>query len=82
MDRNALCKGTPLEIVMCDKKSNAAGLQVADLIASPIGAKVLNPARQQRAYDLIRPKFRRSASGLILGYGLKIFPPGDCTGLP
>lgn len=82
MGQNSNVQSTPMEIVMCDKRGNAAGLQIADLIAGPIGAKVLHPSRPQRAYDLIRPKFRRGPAGTILGYGLKIFPTGDVTGLP
>lgn len=80
--RNPHCQSTPIDIIMCDKRGNAAGLQIADLIASPIGMKVMNPTYQQRAYDIIRAKFRKSTGGTILGYGLKIFPTGDLRGLP
>lgn len=79
---NADCQRTPVEIVMCDKRGNAAGLQIADLIAGPIGAKVLHPARRQRGYEVVRPKFRVGSGGVVLGYGLKIFPTGDLSGLP
>lgn len=80
--RNSDCQGTPVEIVMCDKRGNAAGLQIADLIASPTGAKVLNPAQKQRGYDIIKPKFRTGPGGIVLGYGLKVFPSGNLSGLP
>ena len=62
------------EIVFADKKTNSAGLQLADLTARPIGRHVLNPAQPNRAWDLIEPKMRRSAEGLVRGWGLKVFP--------
>jgi hypothetical protein len=57
-----------------DKKHNSTGLQVADLVAHPIGRHAINPAQTNRAFQLIEPKIRRSPSGRIQGYGLKIFP--------
>jgi hypothetical protein len=39
--------------VFASKKVNCGGLQIADLIARPIGRSVLNPAQKNRAYDLI-----------------------------
>ncbi len=63
-----------LDIRFMDKRHNSAGLQVADLVAHPIGRHVINPAQPNRAYDLIETKLRRSASGIVKGYGLKIFP--------
>jgi hypothetical protein len=44
------------DIVFVDKKSNAAGLQIADLIARPIGLAALRPEQPNRAYDVIAPK--------------------------
>jgi hypothetical protein len=57
-----------------DKKHNSTGLQVADLVAHPIGRHVINPTQKNRAFELIEPKIRRSSSGKIQGYGLKTFP--------
>jgi hypothetical protein len=51
-----------------------AGLQIADLIASPIGKQVLKPEQQNRAYEIIEKKFRRSSKGSLNGWGLKLFP--------
>jgi hypothetical protein len=72
--RNATGKQLPFEIVVADKKSNSAGLQIADLIARPIGRKILIPEQPNRAYDILERKFRRDPSGLIKGWGLKVFP--------
>jgi hypothetical protein len=71
---NHLRRALPFEIVMTDKKANSAGLQLADLVARPIGRKVLDPAQPNRACDLLEPKFRRSPSGRKEGWGLKVFP--------
>ncbi|MGE3066718.1 MAG: DUF3800 domain-containing protein [Hyphomicrobiaceae bacterium] len=63
-----------LEIAFCDKKANSAGLQIADLIARPIGLQVLRPQQENRAYEIIEPKFRRNPRGNFIGWGFKIFP--------
>lgn len=62
------------EIVFADKKVNSAGLQLADLTARPIGRYVLSPSQPNRAWGIIEPKLRRSPTGQIVGWGLKIFP--------
>ena len=64
----------PLEIVVTDKKANSAGLQLADLVARPIGRKILAPEQPNRAYDLLHPKFRCGPDGRVRGWGLKVFP--------
>jgi len=60
-------------MVFADKKSNSAGLQLADLIARPVGLSVLRPAQPNRAYEVILPKFIKR-NGEFLGWGLKTFP--------
>jgi len=50
--------------VFIPKAANAAGLQLADLTARPIGLSHLRPDQPNRAFEIIRPK---------LG-GLKCFP--------
>jgi hypothetical protein len=62
------------DIHFVDKKANLPGLQIADLIARPIGRHVLNPAQPNRAYEIIDTKLRRGPAGQLPGYGLKIFP--------
>jgi hypothetical protein len=57
-----------------EKKCNAAGLQLADLVARPIGRKILDPAQANRAFDILAPKLRRSPAGEVRGWGLKVFP--------
>ena len=64
----------PFEIVMAPKASNAPGMQLADLVARPIGIKSLRPHQTNRAYDILETKFRRGPNGQIHGWGLKGFP--------
>ena len=71
---NAVKKKLPFGLVMIPKSANSAGLQCADLIARPVGIKVLRPTQPNRAYDIVEKKFRRNPKGQIKGWGLKIFP--------
>lgn len=57
----------------CSKKANASGLQIADLVSTPIGRKLLKPGQSNRAYDIIERKFLRSPTGTIEG-GRKLIP--------
>jgi hypothetical protein len=54
------------EPVFVDKKSNSSGLQLADLMARPIGLKVLRPTQENRAFEVLRPKLAHA--------GMKTFP--------
>jgi hypothetical protein len=72
--RNALNRRLPFELVMIPKAANSTGLQLADLVARPVGIKVLRPDQANRAYDIVAPKFRVSPAGEVRGWGLKIFP--------
>jgi hypothetical protein len=44
------------EIIFADKKSNSIGLQIADLVARPVGVSVLKPEQANRALDVIKHK--------------------------
>ncbi|MDH4234976.1 MAG: DUF3800 domain-containing protein [Gallionella sp.] len=61
------------EIVFADKKSNSAGLQLADLVARPIGLSVLRPEQPNRAFDAVKSKLLLR-NGRVEGWGLKCFP--------
>lgn len=71
---NALGKKLPFELVMVPKTANSTGLQIADLVARPIGINVLRPQQPNQAYDIVREKIRQSAGGITKGWGLKVFP--------
>lgn len=56
-----------------DKAANVAGLQLADLVVTPIGRKILGkPIKED--YRVVEEKFRRSPNGRIEGYGLVVLP--------
>lgn len=57
-----------------DKKENIIGLQIADLVAYPIGYKLVYPNRMNPAYDVVVEKFRKSWYGVLQGYGLIVVP--------
>lgn len=61
------------EAVFVDKRSNSCGLQIADLLARPIGRHVLDPSQENRAFEVVKTKFDR-LRGVVGGYGLKVFP--------
>lgn len=71
---NAVGKMPNLDIRFMDKKHNSTGLQLADLVAHPIGRHVINYTQHNRAYDVVEPKFRKGPGGKIEGFGLKVFP--------
>ncbi len=71
---NALNQRLPFELVMIPKASNSTGLQIADLVARPIGIKVLRPAQPNRAHDIVAKKFCRSPAGEMKDWGLKVVP--------
>ena len=72
--QNYLCRPLPLEMKLVPKASNSVGLQVADLMARPIGIHHLRPHQPNRAYEIIETKFRKSPSGQSAGWGQKIIP--------
>lgn len=65
-----------LDIALLDKKPNSCGLQMSDPLARPVGRHVLMPWQANRAWNIIEPKLRRSPSGDVRGWGLKVFPEG------
>ena len=63
----------PFEIVFADKQSNSSGLQLADLVARPIGLSVIRPEQPNRAFDSLKGKLVL-VGGHAAGWGLKVFP--------
>ena len=57
----------------------SSGLQLADLVARPIGLHVLRPDQTNRAFEVLKHKFFCAGGREKLGenyeeWGLKIFP--------
>ena len=71
---NWIVEWAPFDIILADKKTNSCGLQLADLIACPIGRYVLNPKQKNHAYKTIEKKFYCDSIGKKEGWGLKQFP--------
>jgi len=46
----------------------------ADWVATPIGRVEMNPDLQNRAFEVIQKKFRASPTGIVNGWGKKVFP--------
>lgn len=84
-----ICDGTnrrnlrlPFDIVFADKRVNSAGLQLADLVARPVGLSRLRPDQPNRAFEILKRKFFCSGGRRRLGegfenWGLKIHPPSE-----
>ena len=75
----------PFQLVFADKKSNLAGLQLADLVARPVGLSYLRPSQANQAFELLKPKFycaggRRHVGARYEGYGLLLHPPQKAKG--
>lgn len=69
----------PFKLVFADKKTNSIGLQLADLVARPIGLKVIRPEQENKAFEVLEKKLyskhgRAGAGTGYEGYGLKCFP--------
>lgn len=79
---NAMGDQLPFEIIFADKKANSSGLQLADLVARPIGMNFLRPDQPNRAFDVLTRKFFCSGGRENVGqgyedWGLKVFPPQE-----
>ena len=64
----------PFGFVLADKRGNSTGLQLADLVARPVGLSVLRPEQANRTWDILLPKFRSDPEGEVEGAGLRVFP--------
>lgn len=57
------------------KTQNIAGMQIADLVAYPIGKWVLDNSRENKAFTIIEKKLhKKPGTNTYLNYGLKVFP--------
>lgn len=76
---NRLAVGLPFEVLFADKKAMSSGLQLADLVARPIGLRTLKPGQTNRAFDVLKKKFycdggRAKVGDGYEGVGMKIYP--------
>jgi len=69
----------PFDVVFSDKKTMSSGLQLADLVARPIGLKVIRKEQRNKAFDILKKKFycdggREDAGDGYEGRGMKVYP--------
>ena len=62
------------EIDFVPKQANSCGLQLADLIARPIGLRILRGDQPNRAFEIIEPKIWRGIARYTWHHGMKVFP--------
>jgi len=63
-----------LEMLIRPKASNSIGLQIADLVARPIGLHRLRPDQKNKAYDIIKTKYMSEALPDLLRSRMKKLP--------
>lgn len=63
-------------LTLRSKEDRVAGLELADLVVSPIGRHLLGKAVKPD-FEIVRSKLRASASGRIDGYGLVVLPRAE-----
>lgn len=70
----------PFDIVFASKKTNLTGLQLADLVARPVGLNHIRPAQSNQAFGLLKKKFFCDGGRARVGsgyenVGLTVYPP-------
>ncbi len=70
----------PFNIIFADKKTNLAGLQLADLVARPVGINYIRPAQANKAFEILKKKFYCDGGRDCVGagfenVGLMVYPP-------
>ena len=75
----------PFDIVFADKKTNLAGLQLADLVARPVGINYIRPQQENKAFEVLKNKFfceggRDNVGCGFENVGLKIYPAQKAKG--
>ena len=64
--------GCNLDLVFASKQHGHCGLQLADLMARPIGRHVIDPAQRNRAYEILSRKFWGAPDPV--GHGFHVLP--------
>lgn len=57
--RNSLQAVYQLKLIFADKRVNSIGLQIADLVAYPIGRFLINPEQTNLAFEIVEKKFHK-----------------------
>jgi hypothetical protein len=69
----------PFEITISSKKVNSVGLQIADLVARPVGRHIIDgKGKTNRAFNMLERKFyckdKKALGENYINYGLNIYP--------
>lgn len=77
-------KGMNFQMMFSNKKAMSSGLQLADLVARPIGLSQFRPEQNNRAFEVLKTKFYCKGGRAKIGqeyeqWGLKIHPPKKAT---
>ena len=59
--------------IIKNKLANSGGLQLADLIARPIGRKVIKPDQENRAFEIIEPKIAKNPTSGEEQWGFRVY---------
>ena len=67
-------------MVFADKRTNLVGLQLADLVARPVGLSHIRPGQPNQAFDVLKRKFFCAGGRNHVGegfneVGLMVYPP-------
>lgn len=76
---NRLGISLPFDVLFSDKRAMSSGLQLADLVARPIGLNMLKPMQENRAFEVLKKKFYCDGGRQHVGtgyenLGLMIYP--------
>jgi hypothetical protein len=70
----------PFNIIFAEKKTNLVGLQLADLVARPVGLNYIRPKQANQAFEMLKNKFFCEGGRARVGsgyenVGLMVYPP-------
>lgn len=68
---NVSGKVLPFDVVFADKKTNLVGLQLADLVARPVGINYLRPEQHNQAFEMLKGKFYCAGGRKQVGNGFE-----------
>lgn len=76
---NQLHINMPFDVIFSDKKVMSTGLQLADLVARPIGLHTIRPKQENKAFEILKHKFyceggRDKTGKGYKGVGMKVYP--------
>ncbi|MBE0508581.1 MAG: DUF3800 domain-containing protein [Marinospirillum sp.] len=76
---NRLHIAMPFDVIFSDKKVMSTGLQLADLVARPIGLHTIRPEQENKAFEILKHKFyceggRDKTGEGYKGMGMKVYP--------